>query len=377
MRPSPCPNVHSLCCTGAHPAHDDGRRQGGRGAGHQGNSSGEDCEGVVGGPLGDGFTDERCVSPTNEDAFSGSIAFLGDDAYFAWRSNPPGEASSFTVQGARWLASAILPDVTHNLDQTGPRYGAPTLVGDLQGSVVAFYEHETQLRAAAFDGGPPIMLGASVPASATVEQPVALSASFVDLWSGLGGDQPTWSFGDGTAPVSGANVTHTFAAPGVYTITLSVADALGNATSSTYSIAMQPAQVGKVPPPRPPQVTLNPPSCRRKLSKRACRRHRESAGAWRTLTGTVHEGSPPQGTASVQVAVYRTQGRHVFGLSGGRFRKFSLTKARMSFVAAGVSGTSWSLKLPRLKPGRYTVLVRATDRAGSTSATVSVTVRLR
>ncbi len=111
----------------------------------QGNSSGEDCEGVVRAGLSGAFTGERCVSPTNEDAFSGSIAFLGDDAYFAWRSNPPGEASSFTVQGARWLIDPIFPDVTHNLDQTGPRYGPPTLVEDLQGSVVAFYEHETQI----------------------------------------------------------------------------------------------------------------------------------------------------------------------------------------------------------------------------------------
>ncbi len=343
----------------------------------QGNSSGEDCEGVVRAPRSQPhFTVERCVSPVNEEAFGGSIAFLGSDAYFAWRGNPPGEASGVTIQGARWLEGGFLPDVTHNLDQAGPHYGAPTLVDDLQGSVVAFYEHETQLRAAAFDGGPPILLAAGVPASAVAGEPVAFSASFVDLWSGLGGGQPTWSFGDGTAPTGGANVTHTFAAPGVYTITLSAADALGNATSSTYSIAVQPVQVGKAPPPSPPQVTLNTPPCR-KLSKRACRRHREAPGAWRTLTGTVLEGSPPRGIASVQVAVYRTQGRHVFSLSGGRFHRTSLTKARVSFVAAQVSGTNWSLKLPRLGPGRYKVLVRATDRAGRASATLTLTARLR
>jgi hypothetical protein len=41
-----------------------------------------------------------------------------------------------------------------------------------------------------------------------------------------------------------------------------------------------------------------------------------------------------------------------------------------------VSGASWSLHLPKLKPGRYTILVRATDRAGHPSATVAKTVQL-
>jgi hypothetical protein len=345
---------------------------------YQGISSGEDCEGVERAATGGAFTSRHCVSPTNEDTFSGSMAFLGDDAYFAWRGNPPGEQTKATIQGARWSNGASLPDVARNLDEAGQSYGTPTLVGDLEGSVVALYTFGKTLRAAAYDGGAPILLGAGVPATATVGQPVSLSASFTDLWSGLGGGQPTWSFGDGTPGASGGSVSHTFGAPGTYTIALSAGDALGNATSSAYTIVVS-GSAGPPPPldTRAPTVTLNTPSCPRKLSKKACKRRRASRSAWGTLSGRVTDPAPSSGIASVQVAVYVTRGKHVYGLSGGRFRKTTKGKARTAFTTARISGTNWSLRLPKLKPGTYTILVRATDRAGHASATAGRTVAFR
>ncbi len=116
----------------------------------QGTSSSESCEGVLRGPTGGSFIAQRCVSPTNEDTFSGSMAFLGNDAYFAWKGNVPGESSNATIQGARWPDGATLPEVARNLDLTGVPYGSPTLLPDRQGSVVAFYTNQAnQLRAAA------------------------------------------------------------------------------------------------------------------------------------------------------------------------------------------------------------------------------------
>jgi len=343
----------------------------------QGMSSGESCAGVERAPVGESFSGERCLSPTGENAFDGSLAFLGNDAYFAWRSEVPGESTNASIQGARWGDASTLPDVARNLDTPGLDYGAPTLVPDEQGSLVAFYANPSgELRAAALDGGPPILLGAGVPATATVGQPLAFSASFVDLWSGLGAGQPTWSFGDGSGPVAGANVTHTFTAPGVYTVTLGAADAFGNATSATYAITVTAASsaTGSPPASRPPVVTLHIPTCPKKLSKKACKRFQASRAAWQTLTGQVT--APSSAIAGVQVAVYLTSGKRIEGLSGKRFRKTTKAKARVTFVTAKVSGTHWSLRLPKLKPGTYTILVRANDRAGRVSATVVRTVRL-
>ncbi len=348
----------------------------------EGNGSAEDCTGVVRAPAGGTFSEERCVSPSEQDSFDGSVALLGNDAYFAWRGSVPGEQSNAVVQGARWLDSAALPDVPANLDSPGLSYGFPTLLADGQGSVVAFFTNPlNQLRAAAWDGGPPILLGASVPHTASVGQAVSFAASFTDLWSGLGSAQPTWSFGDGSPGASGASASHTYAQPGVYTVTLGAKDALGSATSSTFQITVlgiANGEPGKLSDTQPPKLTLTRPSCPRthKLSKRACKRRSSSRSAWQTLRGTVTDPAPSSGIAGVRVAVYRVAGRQVFGLSGSRFRRTTRAKARNSFVTAAVSGQRWSLKLPKLKPGSYTIVVRAADRAGHT-ATLSVTVALR
>jgi hypothetical protein len=50
----------------------------------------------------------------------------------------------------------------------------------------------------------------------------------------------TWSFGDGTPTASGATVSHTFAAGGTYTVTLTVSDTAGNATTQTAAVTVAP-----------------------------------------------------------------------------------------------------------------------------------------
>jgi len=344
---------------------------------HQGTSSAESCEAVERTTVTQPFGSKLCVSPEGEDTFSGSVAFLGSDAYFAWRGNVPGEQANAMIQAVRWQDGASLPGVAQELDTPGLDYGSPTLVPDGQGSVVAFYRGPTQLlRAAAYDGGPPILLGATIPATATAGEPVSLSASFFDLWSGLGAAQPTWSFGDG-ASSAGAAVTHTFAAPGTYTITLQAADALGNSTSSQYTIAVGAGPALGPPPPSlvlPPRVTISLPACGRRLSKKACARLRSSIGAWQTLRGTV---LAPAGMRLVQVDVSRASGSRYEVLAGGRFRRTTKARARATFVRAKVTGTVWTLRLPKLRPGRYTIVVQATDEAGRRSAAVSRTLLLR
>lgn len=346
----------------------------------QGNSSGESCEGVVRAPAGGAFSEDRCVSPKGEDTFSGSVAFIGNDAYFAWRGNVPGESSNTVVQGARWLDSSSLPDVPVNLEPPGLLYGFPTLRYDGQESVVAFFTDPlNRIRAAAFDGGPPILLGASVPQTANVNQSVSFAASFVDLWSGLGAGQPTWNFGDGAPPASGGSAAHTYTKPGVYNVTLSAADAFENATSSSYQITVLPSASGGPGPivdSQPPKVTLSKPSCPKRLSKSACRRRRQSHSAWQTLSGTVSDSAPSSGIGGVKVAIYRVQGRHVFGLGSGHFRKTTLSKARKTFASATLGGGRWTLRLPKLAPGSYTIVVRASDRAGHTT-TIKLAVTLR
>jgi hypothetical protein len=209
----------------------------------QGGSSGEDCVGAVRSATGaNSFTSPHCVSPTNFEPGSGGVALLGNDAYFAWSGQPNG--GSDVAEGSRWLDGASQPDSFTDLDSPAKSIGFDQLVPDEDGSVAAFWTRETEpepkkveasLRAAAFDAGGPNLLSAAVPTSATAGQAVAMSASFVDLWSGL--VPPTWSFGDGSS-ASGAQVSHSYSVPGSYTVTVTAADSLGNMTSSSYPIAV-------------------------------------------------------------------------------------------------------------------------------------------
>jgi hypothetical protein len=347
----------------------------------QGENSGESCVGVA--QIFPPYSKNPCLSPVDNEGLSGSIAFIGDDAYFAWSANAPGEPLNGSIESARWLAGSGAPQASIDLDLPDRAYGAPTLVTDGLGNVVAFYTASNGVfRSAAYVRSPPILLAASVPSVAIAGQPVSVSASFTDLWSGLGMGQPTWSFGDESAPVAGASVTHTFSTPGVYTVTMTAADALGNTTSKSYEITVSPSAPVKPPPSTPPPstpptVTLQTPACGKKLSKKTCKRFRASRAAWRMLTGQVFEHASASGLANVQVAVYLTSGNRIEGLSNGHFRKTTQAKARATFVMATLIGTHWSLRLPTLKAGTYTVLVRATSGAGVVSATISKTVQLR
>jgi PKD domain len=338
----------------------------------QGKSSAESCLGVVRAVAGSTFSAPQCVSPTNFEGYSGGLTFIGEDAYFAW-SGEPEEGAGAVVQGSRWLGGTSQPEVFTNLDSPGEKPQFRQITPDEDGSVAAFWAAGTALKAAAYDAGPPILLGSSIPTSAVAGQPVSFTANFFDLWSGLGAGQPTWSFGDGSATVSGASVTHTFATPGVYTITLSAADALGNAASTTRTITV--TGVFSSPPSHltRPTVTVAPPACPKKLSKKACKRYLTSTRAWRSLSGKV---TAPAGPASVQVIVYLTRGKTIEALTGKRFHKTTKAKALKDFISARVNGVRWSLTLPKLKPGSYTIMVRASDRAKDISATVTKTIKL-
>jgi hypothetical protein len=341
---------------------------------YEGSGSGEDCGGVLRGPTGGGFGTQRCISPTNLEVSSGSIAFLGNDAYFAWKGNVPAKQSNDSVQGGRWADGNPLPDVAHNLDPAGSQYEPPALVPDDQGSVVAFYRTSEpgQLRAAAYDGGPPILLGAAVPTTALVGHPVTFSAAFVDLWSGLGGGQPTWSFGDGSVAVAGSAATHTFGAPGSYTVTLDASDILGNATSSTYTLTVT----------KPPAAGLSPPTVTgftqsHRVWRAGNARARISAGGQKKLpVGTVFAFSvDEQATVSLRFT-HRVGGRLIGHKCVAPSRKNAkrkrcrrtVTVGVLSFTAhAGRNTIAFAGRIShsvKLQPGSYKVSLVATNAAG-------------
>jgi PKD domain len=97
---------------------------------------------------------------------------------------------------------------------------------------------------AAFDSSAPGLFSVSVPGTGTTGVAAGFGAAAGDTWSPV---SYHWNFGDG-GTASGPNVSHAYALPGSYTVTVSATDAVGNATGTTRVIQVS----SPVPPPPPP-----------------------------------------------------------------------------------------------------------------------------
>jgi PKD repeat protein len=359
----------------------------------QGQSSGQDCVGATMAPVGGTFTNPSCVSATNfESGYKGALAFLGHDAYFAWSGQPNG-GTAYTVEGSRWLDGASEPDSFTDLDSPGPGTAMNALVPDLDGGVVAYWTNsQNTLRAAAFDGGGPNLLSANVPSVAVSGLPVTMSAGFADLWSGLAGSLD-WSFGDGSS-ATGGQVTHTYAAAGTYTVTVTAQDGLGNETSATYPITVSAAVVPTpvpvpgpqpVPGPTPHGVALqlsgvgqSAPSWR-EAGRRASRHKRQPIGT--TFRFTLNQAASVRLTFTQAAIGRRFAGRCIAGgMHHSHEPRCKLTSRLATITVSGRAGRNQvqfkGIVPPhrKLAPGRYTVTITATAATGAASSTLGFTI---
>lgn len=227
----------------------------------------------------------------------------------------------------------------------------------------------------------------------------------VDAEAAYGGGVATfvWRFGDGTPDVrtSSPTTSHVYATPGTYTARLAVVDAQGTASTAVASVVITvgpPGADGVMP-----AVVIGSPLSRRVLRmysvsrrtvvKNGKRRRvtRRKARAIR-FTGTVQDAS---GVATVELAIRRVRlarksrkktssktGNRTSGRASAskrcvffdlrKNRALSLSCARPRYTRIGFSNGLWSYKLrtrayPKLRPGTYQLIVRATDRTGTTS----------
>jgi hypothetical protein len=195
----------------------------------------------------------------------------------------------------------------------------------------------TDARVSVYDTTPPGIAPVAVPASATTGKAVAMSAGAVDAWSALASGQPSWNFGDGNLGAGGA-VSHVYAAPGTYTVTIGASDALGNAaTPVTRQIVVSNAG-GPPPPPGKTSTTVKKPKLK---------------AIWKAghLVGTVSESGTVGANTTLTTSI----------------RKHGSKKTRATSTFKVKKGTwSHTLKLPAsLLPGRYDLFVSGHEVAGS------------
>jgi hypothetical protein len=236
----------------------------------------------------------------------------------------------FRPAGSPWPNPATVPPTA--LSAPGADVGAfdgPSVTLDSSGNAVVSWTRGTVIQAAAFDFAPPAFTAINVPATATTGKPVAMSAATLDTWSALAAGQPSWNFGDGTLG-AGASVSHTFAAPGTYTVAVNATDAVGNSgpAASTRQIVVTNAPVP--PPPPTPSTTVSKPKVK---------------AVWKAsrLTGTVFLTGTVGANTTLTISVRRPFGK---------------TTAFKATFRTAIGKWTRLLKLPAsLTPGKYDVLV--------------------
>jgi hypothetical protein len=325
------------------------------------------------------------LSVGGQSAAEPQVAFDPEgDAVAIWTRSTEKGVSLYAIQSAVRPASSGAWQAPVDLSVAGQNAFSPHVSLDAQGNAAAVWERSNGsnyiVQAAGYDAAGPQLRSTSIPTSGVAGQPLSFSVSPIDVWSALGAT--TWNFGDGTS-ASGTSVAHAYAAPGTYNMTLTSADVLGNASSTSGTVAISPPPPAPSAKPPPPSLSSVGMTNRRfRVAKRATAvsAKRRKAPLGTTFRFTL---SAP---AKVQVVITRT----AVGLRRGRscvaptakLRKAhakpckrtltvgALTRASMP---RGADRIAFSGRIGRraLKPGSHRALLTASN-AGGRSHTVAL-----
>jgi hypothetical protein len=281
------------------------------------------------------------------------------------------QAAVGSTGGGSWQAPV-------DLSTSGPGQSStatdPQLAVDSQGNVVAVWEVQqdfgnTMVQAAGYDAAGPALNDLSIPPSGVVGRPVPFSASPLDVWSALGNTD--WLFGDGVG-ASGTSVTHTYSAPGIYAVVLTGADVLGNTTSASGTITIRSALPTSSSPPIVTVATQSHRIWREGSQLASLARKKPSLGT--TFSFALNEQASISFAFTQRVAGRRVGNKCVHDPRENRKKpscRRSLTQGTLSFAGHnGANKVSFQGRLSRskkLKPGRYTLVITATNAAGQRS----------
>jgi hypothetical protein len=261
----------------------------------------------------------------------------------------------------RMLARRISPDGTQSdpivlasglADALELASSAVAVAGDGSGNAIAAVADGDKTRYVGYDGAGPVLGGVSIRSSSAPGESRAYSlGSARDVWSAVGA--PAWAFSDGSA-AGGNAVAHAFGAPGRYSASVSVTDALGNTTTASGPVDV-PAAVAATP-----RDTTAP-----KLTKRPS----VSAGV---LAFSVSEAGKAVTTVTRAAKGVRKDKKCVAPPRRKTKVRSCTRQLKVATVRATLQAGPAKLKLPakvRRTKGTYTIALTITDAAGNTTTT--------
>jgi hypothetical protein len=187
-------------------------------------------------PLGGAWGTPVALSAPGQEAEAARVAIdAAGDATVEWTRS---DGAHYIIEMARRTASGGWGSATP-LSVPGENALEPSVAMDDGGDAILSWSRtdgsNAIVQVAAVDGAGPLLRGLAIPPAGLVGQSLPFSVAPIDAFSALGAT--TWSFGDGTT-ASGAAITHVFANAGTYTVTLTSADALGNLSTTTRTVAV-------------------------------------------------------------------------------------------------------------------------------------------
>jgi PKD domain len=249
--------------------------------------------------------------------------------------------------------------------------------------------------AAVYDGAPPKVDAIDVPGRGKPDEAVDLSVKGSDVWSPF---SVVWSFGDGTT-AEGARVSHAFANTGATTVSATLTDTAGNATTATRTITIsadgrqgsaQAPGVGTSTPAAPTgKADTRRPVVTKATITRTIFRPAEGSSPF-AHAAAVRRGSALSLTlsepAKVTITVSRmaTQPRRVSRCVqlGAPGRANAKTMGRVGQLTLDVPSRRASVPFTgrigskALSRGRYAIRIRPVDRAGLVGKTRELRVTL-
>jgi len=299
----------------------------------------------------------------------GTVVFVAHDV-----GTDTDEVLASRRSGGGWSAPALLGGADSGTALTGP--GVAT---DAGGDVLASWLATDGLgvksvAAAAFQATAPTLDDVSVPESGTAGEQLAVSASAASTFATIA--QTSWDFGDGTPAVGGATVSHTYAQAGIYTVTVTATDSVGNTTQARHQMAIA-AAPGTTPTPPPgatPRASPKPATLVRPRIGGAPEGVLVLARAARTLKLLVRNPNAASLTGSATLVRRRSGRRAALTLASRHLVRYAAGK-RTTLTLTLTDQALRALKRAsgfRL-PVRVTLSLRAAD-GRRTSATLMATL---
>lgn len=209
------------------------------------------------------------------------------------------------------------------------------------------------------------MRSLSIPASAERGRPAAFSVAPFDVWSPVAAT--SWSFGDGGS-AQGSAVSHAFAKPGNYPVTVASTDAVGNSSSAAGTVmvkdTIKPAISRLQVRPNAVRVAAPRKRARGSAALRPKRGGKKKSGRKRKVAKIRFRLSEPaRVTFTAKRRVRRRCGKR-------RCVKLGAVKGKRTMAGKqGANAVRFDGRLGRRKlaPGRYVLSARAIDPYGNRS----------